>query len=88
MNLKLIEINDDHWMHDYDAGLTTDEKVGRLADRLEAAGIDLAMIYYVAVNTAFAGQPESIYVRAVLRTPCESAYESMDIGEAFVSAEA
>jgi hypothetical protein len=86
MKLKVIEINDAHWMHDYDCKLTVREKKARLRDRLENAGIDLAMIYFVVFNTAYPGQPESLYVRATVRTPSESVSESMDIGEAFVSA--
>lgn len=84
--LQLLEINDDHWMYDYEAGLTIEEKIERLADRLEAADIDLAMIYYVAINTAFAGQPESIYVRAVLREPAaDCTNETLDIGNALLA---
>lgn len=86
MNLKLIEINDAHWAHDYDAGLTNYEKVSRLSDRLEHAGIDLDMIYFVAVNTALPGQPENLYVRAVLRAPSESACDSISISRNLVSA--
>jgi len=87
LKLKLIEINDLHWQHDYDPGLTVREKQARLRERLEMEGIDLAVICFVVFNTAYPGQRESLYVRASLRTPPnESAYESMDIGEAFVSA--
>lgn len=67
LDLKLKDINDAHWMHDYDAGLTTAEMVARLADRLEHADIDPAMVYFVTINTALPEQPEAIYVRAVSR---------------------
>ena len=86
LDLKLIDINDAHWSYDYDAGLTKYEKVSRLSDRLEHAGIDLDMIYFVAINTALPGQPENLYVRAVLRAPRESACDSASIGRDPVSA--
>lgn len=85
--LQLLEVNDDHWTHDYDCALTMDEKITRLAERLENADFDLSVIYFVAMNVAYAGQPENLYVRAVLRIPNESDCGSFNPDQAVVSAE-